>query len=99
VGDPLISSNKTGTPRELNIGCHPIKWNSPKMERGVHSMKYHSPNMDMGAQPFINPQKMVDFPTKSCVFGLEMMGFFLQYDLGVMENVFHGVNGLLNLEK
>jgi hypothetical protein len=50
--------------------------------------------MDRGATPFINTQKMVDFPSKRHVFGLEMMGFFLQYDLGIIENVFCGVNEL-----
>jgi hypothetical protein len=50
--------------------------------------------MAMGAPPFINSHKMVDFPRKRCIFGLEMMGFFVQYELGVMENVFHGVKGL-----
>jgi hypothetical protein len=50
--------------------------------------------MDRGAPPFINAQKMVNFPIKRHVFGLEMMAFFLLYDLGIMENVFHGVNEL-----
>jgi hypothetical protein len=56
-------------------------------------MKWHSPSMARGAPPFINAQKMVDFSKKKVCFDLEMMGFFLQYDLGVMENVFHGVKG------
>jgi hypothetical protein len=34
---------------------------------------------------------MVNFPRKMCVSIIEMMGFFLQYDLGVMENVFHSM--------
>jgi hypothetical protein len=51
-------------------------------------MKWHSPNMARGVPPFINAQKMVDFSKKKVCFDLEMMGFFLQYDLGVMENVF-----------
>jgi hypothetical protein len=50
--------------------------------------------MDRGVPPFINAQKMVEFPSKKHVSDLEMMGFFLQYDLGIMENVFHGVNEL-----
>jgi hypothetical protein len=50
--------------------------------------------MSKGALPFINAQKMAEFPSEKHIFGLEMMGFFLQYDLGVMENVFHGVNEL-----
>jgi hypothetical protein len=47
-----------------------------------------------GAPPFINAPKKVDFSKKKVCFDLEMMCFFLQYDLGVMENVFHGVKGL-----
>jgi hypothetical protein len=50
--------------------------------------------MDRGVPPFINAPKMVNFPIKMHVFGLEMMAFFLLYDLGIMENVFHGVNEL-----
>jgi hypothetical protein len=69
------------------------------MERGFHSMKWHSPNMAREVTPFINSQAMADFPRKRFVFGLGMMGLFLQYDLGVMENVFHGVKGLIHLEK
>jgi hypothetical protein len=57
-------------------------------------MKWCSPNMARGVPPFINAQKMVKFPSEKHVSGLEMMGFFLQYDLGIMENVFHGVNEL-----
>jgi hypothetical protein len=38
--------------------------------------------------------KMVEFSSKKHVSDLEMMGFFLQHDLGIMENVFHGVNEL-----
>ena len=62
-------------------------------------MKWHSPKMTRGVPPFINAKQMVNFRIKKCVFGLEMMGFFLQYDLGVMENVFHGVEGVRYLEK
>jgi len=50
--------------------------------------------MGRGVPPFIKFPKMVDFSKKKVCFDLEMMGFFLQYDLGVMENVFHGVKGL-----
>jgi hypothetical protein len=45
------------------------------------------PQHGQGALPFKNAPKMVDFSSKKCVSGLEMMGFFLQYDLGIMENV------------
>ena len=55
--------------------------------------------MATGAPPFTSAPKMANFPRKMCVFGHEMMGFFFQYDLGVMENVFHGVKGLQHLEK
>ena len=55
--------------------------------------------MDRGAPPFINAQKRVKFSKKKVCVDLEMMGFFLQYDLGVMENVFHDVKGLRHLEK
>jgi hypothetical protein len=50
--------------------------------------------MDKWVRPFINAQKMVEFSSKKHDFGLQMMGFFLQHDLGIMENVFHGVNEL-----
>jgi len=50
--------------------------------------------MDRGVSPFINSPKMVKFPSKRHVSGLEMMGFFLQHDLRIMGNVFHGVNEL-----
>jgi hypothetical protein len=43
--------------------------------------------MARGVLPFKNSQKKVDFSSKKCVSGLEMMGFLLQYDLGIMENV------------
>jgi len=46
--------------------------------------------MDRGVPPFINAQNMVDFSKKNVCSDLEMMGFFLQYDLLVMKNVFHG---------
>jgi hypothetical protein len=46
-----------------------------------------SPNMTRGCYPSKIPKTMVDFSSKKCVSGLEMMGFFLQYDLGIMENV------------
>jgi hypothetical protein len=39
------------------------------------------------------------FSSKKCVYGLEMMGLFLQYDLGIMENVllwFQGVKPHIN---
>jgi hypothetical protein len=57
-------------------------------------MKWHSPSIAKGAPPFINAQTMVNLSKKKVCFDLEMMGFFLQYDLGVMENVFHGVKVL-----
>jgi hypothetical protein len=50
-------------------------------------MGYHSPNMTMGALPFKNSQQMVIFSSKKCVYDLEMMGFFLQYELVIMEIV------------
>jgi hypothetical protein len=50
--------------------------------------------MGRGAPPFINSKKVVDFPSKRHVFGLEMMGFFLQHDLGIIKNAHHGVNEL-----
>jgi hypothetical protein len=55
--------------------------------------------MSRGLPPFINASKKVDFPSKKHVSDLEMMGFFLQHDLGIMGNVFHGVNKLQHLEK
>jgi hypothetical protein len=54
---------------------------------GHYSMKFHSPAW-LGAPSFINAPKKVDFPRKRCVFSLEMMGFFLQYDIGIVKNVF-----------
>jgi hypothetical protein len=52
---------------------------------------WHSPSMAMGVPPFINAQTKVKFLKEKMCFDLEMMGFFLPYDLGVMENYFHGV--------
>jgi hypothetical protein len=43
--------------------------------------------MSRGVLPFKNAPNMVDFSSKKCVYSLEMMGFFLQYGLGIMENV------------
>jgi hypothetical protein len=43
--------------------------------------------MARGVPPFKKSLKMVDFLSKKCVFGLEMLGFFLQHELGMMENV------------
>jgi hypothetical protein len=43
--------------------------------------------MARGALPFKNAPKMVYFSSKKCVSGLEMIGFFFQYDLGIMKNV------------
>jgi hypothetical protein len=51
-------------------------------------MGYNSLSMAMGVLPFKNAEKIFDFSSKKCVSGLEMMGFFVQYDLGIMENVF-----------
>jgi len=42
---------------------------------------------------------MIVFSKKKVCFNLEMMGFFLQYDLEVMENAFHGVKWLWHLVK
>jgi hypothetical protein len=61
--------------------------------------KWCSPNRSKGTPPFINAPKMVDFPSKRHVSDLEMIGFFLQHDLGIMENVLNGVNDLQHLEK
>jgi hypothetical protein len=43
--------------------------------------------MAKGVLPFKNSPKMVDFSNKKCVSSLEMMGFFLQYELGIMKSV------------
>jgi hypothetical protein len=43
--------------------------------------------MVRGTLPFQNAQKMVDFSSKKCVSGLEMMSFFLPYEFGIMESV------------
>jgi hypothetical protein len=40
-----------------------------------------------GALTFKNLQKMVKIPSKRHGSGFEMMGFFLQNDLGIMTNV------------
>jgi hypothetical protein len=50
--------------------------------------------MDREEPPFINSPKLVEFPSKKHVSDLEIMGFFLQYDLGIMEIFFHGFNEL-----
>jgi hypothetical protein len=62
-------------------------------------MKWYSPIMAIEEPPFINSQKMVNFSNKKVWFDLEMMGFFLQYDLGFMDNSFHGAKGWKHLEK
>jgi hypothetical protein len=41
----------------------------------------------MGVLPFKNAPKMVDLSSKKCFYGLERMGFFLHYELGIKENV------------
>jgi hypothetical protein len=46
-----------------------------------------------GAPPFINAQKWVQFSKEKVWFDLEMMGFLLPYDLGVMKKYFNGVKG------
>jgi hypothetical protein len=45
------------------------------------------PNMARGVPPFINAQKRVEFSKEKVCFDLEMMGFLLPYDLGVMKIV------------
>jgi hypothetical protein len=53
--------------------------------------------MARGALPLKNAQKMVDCSSKKCVFGLEIMGFFLQYDLGIMEKKIDGFKVLKHI--
>jgi hypothetical protein len=43
--------------------------------------------------------KKVDFSKKKVCFDLEMMGLFIQYDLGVMDNYFDGFKGWKHLTK
>ena len=95
----MIPSNKTDAPPDLNIGHHNIKWCSPNMARGAPFHKVALPHHGQGALPFINAPKMVDFSKKNVCFDLEMMGFFLQYDLGAMDNYFHGVSWWQHLTK
>jgi hypothetical protein len=90
----MIPSNKTGAPPELNTGHHPIKWHSPNMERGAPFHEVALPQHGQGGATLHKCPKNGRFSKKKVCFDLEMMGFFLQYDLGVMENVFHGVKGL-----
>jgi hypothetical protein len=49
-------------------------------------MGYLSLSMARGSLPFKNAKKIFDCSSKKCVYGLEMMGFFHQYDLEIMEN-------------
>jgi hypothetical protein len=67
------------------------KSGAPLTWQGEHQCSLY---MGRGAPPFIKFPKIIDFSRKKACFDLEMMGFFLQYDLGVMENVFHVVKGL-----
>jgi hypothetical protein len=69
------------------------------MEKGVPVHEVALPQHGKGVPAFINAQKLVVFSKKKLCFDLEMMGFFLQYYLGVMENVFHGVRRLQNSKK
>jgi hypothetical protein len=46
-----------------------------------------------------NPPKMVKIPSKRHVFGFQMMGFFLQNDLGIMKNVLSWCQGVVTLSK
>jgi hypothetical protein len=55
--------------------------------------------MSRGVPPFINAKKWLIFPRKRCGFGPQMVGFIFQIDLGIVKNVFHGVNGFQHLEK
>jgi hypothetical protein len=66
------------------------------MERVAPFHEFSLPSMAKGAPPFINSQTKVDVFKKKVCFDLEMMSFLLQYDLGVMENVFHGFKEFLN---
>jgi hypothetical protein len=52
-----------------------------------------------GRPPFINSQKKVKFSKENMCFDLEMMGFLLPYELGVMNNYFNGVKGCQRLTK
>jgi hypothetical protein len=71
-----------------------LQWISLNMERGASMHHKHG----QGGFTLHKFPKMVKFQGKRHVFGLEMMGFFLQHDLRIMGNVFHGVNELRHLE-
>jgi hypothetical protein len=49
--------------------------------------------MARGVTPFINPPQKVEFSKEQMCFDLEMMCFLLPYELRVMNNCLHGVNG------
>jgi hypothetical protein len=55
--------------------------------------------MGRGALTFKNPPKMVKIPSKRHVFDFQMMGFFLQNDLGIMKNVLSWCQGVATLSK
>jgi hypothetical protein len=55
--------------------------------------------MGKGALTFKNPPKMVKIPSKRHVSGFQMMGFFLQNDLGIMKNVLSWCQGVATLSK
>jgi hypothetical protein len=57
------------------------------MVKGALNYGVSLPKHVQGVPPFKNAQIMVDFSGRKCVSGLEMMGFFLQYDLGITKNV------------
>jgi hypothetical protein len=68
----------------LNKSGTPYTW------EGEHWFFVH---MARWSPSFINAQKRVEVSKEKVCFDLEMMDFFLPYDLGVMDNYFNGVNG------
>jgi hypothetical protein len=96
---PQFSLTRLALPQSERHGAilyngTPLKW-----KLGHHFLKWHSPNLARVEPPFINAQKMVVFSKKKVCFDLEMMGFFLQYDLGVKNNGFHSFKGFQHSTK
>jgi hypothetical protein len=67
----------------------------PWISRGALVLPTHG----QGVPPFINTKKWVKFSKEKVCFDLEVMGFLLPYDLGVMNNFFNGVKGWRHLTK
>jgi hypothetical protein len=86
----LFPSTRMVIPHSEGQGAISQKWHSLYMGRGAPMLPTHGQG---GALPFMNAPKKVEFSKENVCFDLEMMGFLLPYDLGVMNSYFNGVKG------